>query len=105
MTPPPAGSSRRPGWGLLRTAIGAHRGAVLLGVCFGLVWTAAKVAVPALTRLAVDRGIIADRQGELLKWSLAIVAVGIVSAAATGIRRYVAFGIALRTETELRLRL
>jgi ATP-binding cassette subfamily B protein len=78
---------------------------VLGGVFAGLVWTAAKVAVPRLAQLAIDHGIVHPRQGALLKWSLVIVVVGVVSAVATGVRRYLAFGIALRTETELRGRL
>src|SRR5205085_9022340 len=58
-----------------------------------------------LTRLAVDHGIIESRSGELLRWSLCIVGVGVVSAACVGLRRYLAFGIAYRAETDLRDRL
>ena len=88
----------RPQWG----AIGA-------GIVAGLVWTAAKVTVPSVTRLAVDQGIgTAERpphDGALLKWSLVMLAVGLVSAACTGVRRYLAFGVAHRAETHLRMRL
>ena len=41
----------------------------------------------------------------LATWSLAIVGVGTVSALCVGVRRYLAFGTAWRTETELRQRL
>ncbi len=95
----------RAGWRLIARAIKEQRRWVILGVLAGLVWTAARVAVPTLTRLAIDRGILASQQGALLTWSLAIVAVGIVSAVCTGLRRYYAFGISYRAETDLRDRL
>ena len=78
---------------------------MLVAVIFGLVWTAAKVAVPAIARTAVDEGIVENRPGALLRWSLLILAVGAVAAVSTGIRRYLAFGVAWRAETELRHRL
>jgi ATP-binding cassette subfamily B protein len=93
------------GWGLLREALRPHWLGIAGGVAAGLVWTAAKVSVPKLAQLAIDRGIVHSAPGVLMKWSLIIVAVGFVSAVATGLRRYLAFGIALRTETELRSRL
>ncbi len=68
-------------------------------------WTAAKVTIPTLTRIAIDRGVIEDEPGALARWSLAMLLVGLVSAACTGTRRYLAFGIAHRAETELRRRL
>jgi ATP-binding cassette subfamily B protein len=69
------------------------------------VWSIAKVTVPVLAGVAVDRGIIHDRHGALLTWSLALVGVGLVQAVTTGLRRYQAFSIAYRIETDLRQRL
>jgi ATP-binding cassette, subfamily B, bacterial len=105
MPSPAAGPSRRDGWRLLGEAVRNHRGWVIVGVLAGLVWTAAKVTIPTLTKHAVDGGIVKNDSGALLMWALIIVAVGIVSAVCTGLRRYAAFGIAYRAETELRDRL
>jgi ATP-binding cassette subfamily B protein len=100
-----ARSPRRAGWRLLGATIRPQRTGIIIGVVAGLVWTAAKVTIPTLTRVAIDRGVIADEPGALARWSVAMLAVGLVSAACTGTRRYLAFGIAHRAETELRRRL
>jgi len=96
---------RRAGWQLLKSSLLAERRALLLGAASGLVWSIAKILVPVLAGVAVDRGIIHDRRGALLTWSLALVAVGVVQAVTTGLRRYQAFSIAYRVETDLRQRL
>ena len=105
MSPPAPAPSRRDGWRLLWSTIRRHRGGVIGGVVAGGLWTGAKVMVPALSQRAIDRGIISDQPGALLRWTVAIVIVGLVSAVCVGLRRYLAFGIAYRTETELRMRL
>src|SRR5437660_1772486 len=92
----------RSGWRVLWAAIRPHWGLTFLGVIVGLVWTGAKVSVPTLTRLAIDRGIIGRRHGVLLHLAMIIVAVGIVQGLAAGTRRYLAFDVAYRTEAELR---
>jgi len=63
-------------------------------------WTLAKVTVPLLIRQGIDDGIRGD--GSLLFWSVAVAAVGAVSAVCTGLRRYVAFRNARAVEAELR---
>lgn len=78
---------------------------VAAGAAAGLVWTAAKVSVPLLARQAIDHGIVAGEPGALARWSLALLAVGIVQGACTGLRRYLAIGVAARIETDLRQRL
>ena len=83
----------------------AEKRHIILGVVFGLVWTVAKVSVPLLAGLAVDRGIVHSRPGALLRWTLVLIGVGLVVAVFTGLRRYQAFSIAYRVETELRQRL
>jgi len=90
---------------LLLSTIRPQRNGIIIGVIAGLIWTAAKVTVPTLTRIAIDRGVIHQEPGQLAKWTLVMLAVGVVSAACTGTRRYLAFGIAHRAETELRRRL
>ena len=51
---------------------------LVLGVFAGLLWGAGKVAVPALTRLAIDHGIIGHES--LWFWSAMIAAAGVISA-------------------------
>jgi ATP-binding cassette subfamily B protein len=101
----PAAPSRRDGWRLLRSAIRRHRAWTAVGVFAGLIWTGAKVTIPTLSRHAIDDGIIGGHKGALAHWSIIMVGVGVVSALCTGFRRYSAFGVAYRTETQLRDRL
>ena len=99
------GVARSDGWRLLRRTVGKQKLAVAIGVAAGLIWTVAKVALPLLARQGLEHGVRLDEPGALRKWTIAIVAVASVSAVCTGLRRYVAFGIAYRAETDLRLRL
>jgi len=78
---------------------------VALGVVLGLSWTATRVVAPLLVRAAVDRGIADDDRGALLAWSAALGAVGVVQAVTTGLRRWAAFRVARRAETDLRDRM
>jgi ATP-binding cassette subfamily B protein len=95
----------RAAWRLLADLVRPQRRSVVLGVLAGLCWTLAKVAVPSLARNAIDRGIIARQDGALLRWTMAMLGVGVIAAVCTGLRRYNAFGIAWRAETELRQRI
>jgi ATP-binding cassette subfamily B protein len=105
MPSPPAGPSRRDGWRLLRGSMQNHRVWLVIGVLAGLFWTAAKVSIPTLTKHAIDQGIDQKDTGALVTWAVATIVVGLVSAVCTGLRRYAAFGIAYRAETDLRDRL
>ena len=78
---------------------------VTAGVLVGLAWTAGKVSVPLLVKVAIDRGIDPYDGQALLRWSLAIVVAGIVAATFTGLRRWFAFRESRWTETDLRDRL
>ncbi|HVT77053.1 MAG TPA: ABC transporter ATP-binding protein [Acidimicrobiales bacterium] len=99
------GVARSDGWRLLRRTIGKQKLAVSIGVTAGIVWTLAKVALPTLAQKGIDQGIVANEPGALRKWSVIIVVVAMVSAVCTGLRRFAAFGVAYRAETDLRLRL
>jgi ATP-binding cassette subfamily B protein len=96
---------RRAGWRLMGGAIRVYRGWVVVGIVAGLGWTAARVSIPALTGIAIDRGIVAGDGAASLRWTAVILAVGVVQAVSTGVRRYAAFRLALRVETDIRLRL
>ena len=95
-------ASRRSGWRLLTQATGRHRRSVGLGVVAGQAWTAARVTIPILTGAAINQGIDRGRTGELIWSALAILGLGAFSAACSGVRRYLAFSVAYRVETDLR---
>jgi ATP-binding cassette, subfamily B, bacterial len=97
--------SRRAGWRLMYSAVRPQRWWVAGGVGAGLIWTLAKLTVPLLAAAAIDDGVRNGDSGKVVMLTIAIVLVGIVQAIATGLRRYAAFRIALRTETDLRQRL
>jgi ATP-binding cassette, subfamily B, bacterial len=78
---------------------------MVLGVVSGLVWALSRVAVPYLVKMAIDRGITGRDVGALARWTIAVAAVGSVSAVCAGGRRYVAFREARVVETSLRARL
>lgn len=71
-----------------------------LGVLIGLAWTVGKVAVPQLTRLAIDRSI--EGSGSAWGWAVLIACAGVVTGTFTALRRYVAFSQSRLTETRLR---
>jgi ATP-binding cassette, subfamily B, bacterial len=97
--------TRRAGWRLLRGALRTQRAWLSLGVLAGVSWTAAKITVPLLAAGAIDNGIIPGDTGVIVMFALAIVGVGVVQGLSSGFRRFCAFRIAYRTETDLRQRL
>lgn len=97
--------ARSDGWRLMVEAVRPQKWWILVGVLSGFVWTLARLAVPQLAARAVDDGIRGDDLHLVLLLTLAMLAVGVIQAITTGLRRYCAFRIALRTETDLRTRL
>jgi len=77
-----------------------QRAGLLAGMLIGLVWSAGKVAVPILTREAIDTGINGDTS--LLMWSLLIAAAGVLAGTFTALRRWFAFRESRTTEMVLR---
>jgi ATP-binding cassette subfamily B protein len=97
---------RRAGWRLMRSAVKPHRTSMWTGVLAGLGWTVARVAVPTMVGIAVDRTIVKHHDnGALFRWVIAILVVGAVQALCTAMRRYAAFHLAIRVETDIRMRL
>lgn len=94
---------RAQGWRLLRGLLAEQRRGLAIGVGLGLLWSAGKVAVPQLTRWAVDRGIIGG--GSLWWWSGLILLAGVVVGVNTALRRWYAFRESRWLETRLRERL
>ncbi len=97
--------TRKRGWRLMKEAVGSHPKLMILGIVAGLVWAAARVAVPLLAGAAIDHGITQGDMSITLALTAAIVAVGAIQAIGTGLRRYAAFGLAWRVETDIRMRL
>jgi ATP-binding cassette subfamily B protein len=96
---------RRAGWRLISSAVRPQKWWVTGGIAAGVLWTLAKLTVPLLAAAAVDDGMRKGDGGKVIALTVAMILVGIVQAVATGLRRYAAFRIALRTETDLRQRL
>jgi ATP-binding cassette subfamily B protein len=97
--------TRRAGWRLLRGALRSQRAWMILGIAAGVSWTAAKITVPLLAAGAIDNGIIPGDNGAIARYALVIIAVGVLQGLSSGFRRYCAFRVAYRTETDLRQRL
>jgi ATP-binding cassette, subfamily B, bacterial len=100
-----APSPSAPGWALLRETLRPQTRDISKGLLASLGWTFTKIAVPSVTRVLVDRGIVRSQPGALLTWSLVIVALGLVSAMFAGLRRIKAFSVSYRTERRIRDRL
>ena len=96
---------RRIGWRVLRDSIRPHRLWAWLGIAAGLFWTIARVAIPKLTGLAIDHGVRKGTSDDLAQWVSILVTAGVFQAIFTGLRRYAAFRLALRVETDLRMKL
>lgn len=94
-----------PGWRLIRTELRRRLGGIAVGVAVAVVWALARVLVPFLVKVAIDRGIEGRDTGALVRWTAAVVGMGAVSAACAGGRRYLAFREARRVEADLRDRL
>jgi len=99
------GAVTNPGWRLIRTELRRRLGGIAVGVAVAVVWALARVLVPFLVKVAIDRGITGRDTGALVRWTAAVVAVGALSAACAGGRRYLAFREARRVEADLRDRL
>jgi ATP-binding cassette subfamily B protein len=102
MSKEPEGVTRE-GWRLLFATLKLQRRALIMGACVGLAWTLGKVAVPQLTKLAIDRGI--EKNGSLLLWTMLILAAATIAGFFAGWRRYIAFRESRLTETMLRERI
>ncbi len=82
-------AQRSEGWKLLRAALKVQRRNLLLGALVGILWASFKVAVPQMTKFAINDGI--EKNGPLLRWALIIGGLGVLTGVLSGMRRYVAF--------------
>lgn len=87
-------------WGPLLALIRRQWKGLGLGVLIGLAWTVGKVAIPQLTRLAIDRSI--EGATSAWGWAFLIACAGVITGTFTALRRYVAFSQSRLTEMRLR---
>jgi ATP-binding cassette subfamily B protein len=99
------GATRKAGLRLMREVVRPHRRMMYLGIGAGLTWAIARVSVPTLAGDAIDYGIRRGRWSTTAVWTALILGAGAVQAVSTGLRRYAAFGLAWRVETDLRMKL
>ena len=93
---------RRDAWKYLVDVLSRQRRGLALGIAVGLVWTVGKIAIPQLTRHAVDS---IERGGSVVIWAVLIGCAGVMTGTFTALRRYIAFRESRLTETRLRERL
>jgi ABC-type multidrug transport system fused ATPase/permease subunit len=60
---------------------------LLMGMFFGVVWMTSQAVMPAVIGRAIDRGIAGRDTGALLQWTMTMLAIGVLQAAA-GIMRH-----------------
>ena len=92
--------TKRSKWRPLLVLLRRQRRGLTLGVLVGLLWTAAKIAVPRLTGLAIDRAI--DGASSAWGWAALIACAGLFTGTFTALRRYIAFSQSRLTEMRLR---
>ena len=59
---------------------------LVLGMVFGIIWMSAQAVMPAVIGRAIDLGVAARDTSELLRWSLILLAIGLVQAVSGIIR-------------------
>ena len=96
-------AQRSEGWKLLRGLLRDQRRNLLIGGAIGISWAAFKVAIPQITKFAINNGI--EKNGPLLRWALIIAGLGVLTGILSGFRRYVAFRESRWAETLLREKL
>ncbi|WP_372729127.1 ABC transporter ATP-binding protein [Nocardioides sp.] len=83
---PGTADHRSPGRFLWWLAMGQRR-TLAGGMIFGILWMSSQAVMPAVIGRAIDEGIAAKDSSELLKWTMAMLVIGLVQAA-SGIMRH-----------------
>jgi ABC-type multidrug transport system fused ATPase/permease subunit len=83
----PGSADHRSPWRFVYWLMAGQWRTMLVGMLFGIVAMVAQAVMPALIGLAIDEGIAAKNTSALVRWALAMLAVGLVQAAA-GIMRH-----------------
>ena len=95
----------RSGLRLLIGTLGQYRREAILSTMAALLWMVMVVIGPYLTKLTIDRAIAGDREDLLLPFVGAVLAAGLIKALGVGGRRFFAFLLSYRAETDLRNRI
>lgn len=90
---------------LLFRLLGRYRRDAVLSTVAALAWMAAVVVGPYLEKLVIDRAIIGEHRDVLAPLVGLIVVVGLLKALGVGGRRWFAFRLSYRAETDLRNRI
>jgi len=96
---------RRRGWRLVLGTCRSQWRWITLSLVSALCWTGTKVAIPLFAAAAIDQGILAHDTSAIVRYTVLMVVVGGFQALVSGLRRYGAFRLAYRVETDLRQRL
>jgi len=97
-------ANTRRGVRMLFSLLLQQRRVSILSVGSALLWMAMVIAVPLLSRTVIDRAIDGGRQELLIPLVGLLLAAGVLKAIGVGGRRFFAFLLSYRTETELRNR-
>lgn len=95
----------RSGLLLIVKAIVAYRRVALVTIMGALLWMAAVIAVPYVTRVVIDRAIVSSRSDLLGPFLALLVGVGLLLGLGIGLRRYYGFKLSYRVEADLRNRM
>jgi ATP-binding cassette subfamily B protein len=90
---------------LLFRLLGRYRQDAVLSTVAALVWMVAVVAGPYLEKLVIDRAIVGERRALLAPLVGLVLVVGALKALGVGGRRWYAFRLSYRAETDLRNRI
>ena len=83
---PGKADSRTP-WSFLRWILKGQWDSVAVAMVFGVIWMTCSALVPAVIGKAIDAGVTGRDYGELWKWALILLGVGVVQSA-SGIMRH-----------------
>ncbi len=95
----------RRGIRLLFSLLASYRREAILSTLSALVWMVMVIIGPYLTKVVIDRAIEGERRDLLLPLVGAVLAAGVIKALGVGGRRYFAFLLSYRAETDLRNRI
>ncbi|WP_243058088.1 ABC transporter ATP-binding protein [Nocardioides sp. SR21] len=95
----------RRGWHVLRVAVRPHRRVAAAGILTGLLWSASKLAVPALVARTIDQGVVPGDRDALYANIALLACVGLAGALIAGLRRWYAQLLAYLVERDIRQRL
>ena len=104
-TRPLTDPAARRGLGMMLRLLGNYRRDAMLSVFSALVWMSVVVATPYVEKLVIDRAIAGERRELLAPLVAVLLGVGLIKALGVGGRRWFAFRLSYRAETDLRNRI